>query len=1236
MSSALDNLFNSNLNHHGHFNLASPEMLWLNAISDGIISITCLSVAMALYFFLNKRPDLKFRGLIIFSALLFALFGLSHAISIFSLWHDISGIYGICKFLIAIVACITAYKVYSSIPRALQLSNPDHIKKTLENANEITIQTLRASHHRDQRILRKDSINNIHTGILVLQPDGVIDTANVQVCTMLGYDSEELQSKFIGEVIDIRDIHTFLGLNEQCAGTDDTEEYETQPRFATRKNGSQLPVKIKLARSSGIGNFLYVSVEDMSEQLATESALFLAKLLTDKLIVNLPMGIHIYEQINNNYQLIHENNRAKELLEQTNLTDFTALPEIQSFFTENNAPSALMVTLPGPPPNKSLKLNVFSATQVHVVMMFSDVTEQRHFEAQLIEKESINRRVIDASIAGVYIYDVIQRRNLFINAQFSVITGYTHAHLDSLEDGIKTLIHPHDRQRMSHHIEHLLRNPDTKDVVTIQYRVKHANGSWIWVMAQDAVFENGDDGKVSKLIGSLLDITSLKTMQDKLRALKETAEQANSSKSEFLANMSHEIRTPMNAVIALTDMVLEMEMAGKQREYLKKIQMSSRSLLQLLNDILDYSKLEAGKVICSNEPFDLFKMLSNSLNLFSSTASQKNLTLHAQVEKEVPRFVIGDAKRIGQIINNLLGNATKFTEKGGITLRVSATNSTVSAATFVKFSIADTGIGIDSTQLTRLFQSFSQADSSIERRFGGTGLGLAISKKLCDLLNGDISVESQLGKGSQFTLQLPLVIDTNSHSLVASRLKNLNITLLTNDTGTAEMLERFLDNVGAATQRIELSDFLNSPNAPPCDVIFVDMNCLTRQEKENTLTVLLKKRKKNLSKGVIFISDEKEYYEKVSNIKLNVPSTWLLRPFLASDMESSLLTLLENNLLRPTSFAPSPSLQFEDATVLVVEDHPTNQFVATELLEQLGITVVLANNGMEAISELQGRPVDLVLMDLQMPVMDGYTACERIRTMPSGKNTPIYAMSAAVTAVDHQRVVDIGMDGQIGKPIVRDELYGLLIKVLSDKRVTASMQSGKTLTDDTRSQLQIAALLPDFDVAGACERLGFCSHTYLDLLTNFKLHFGSFNDALLKEKDSETLRRMLHTLKGLSVSIGALHLQTQVREAEELLNTGQWTTKGVLLESFNETYRAISRALESSSLGNKELHAATPFEIFKANLREHKYMNRRYIVSQRPTLTARFGSHIADAIIEAAAKFDFKQALALIANEEGQ
>jgi signal transduction histidine kinase/ActR/RegA family two-component response regulator len=451
-----------------------------------------------------------------------------------------------------------------------------------------------------------------------------------------------------------------------------------------------------------------------------------------------------------------------------------------------------------------------------------------------------------------------------------------------------------------------------------------------WVRTQ-AEMNVDTQGKLLSCIGTVQDVTHQHQMEESLRAAKQAAEAANSAKSTFLANMSHEIRTPMNAMLGLTQLVLEGTLTAQQRDYLNKVLAASQVLLNLLNDILDYSKIEAGYLHVESVRFNLNEVVENVLALFSQRALEKGLRLRTELGATVPAQLLGDALRLGQVLNNLVGNALKFTEQGEIRLVINRV--AMPAGERLLFQVHDTGMGLSTEQMNRLFAPFSQADDSISRRFGGTGLGLMICKRLVALMQGEMSVESELGQGSVFSFSLPLL----------------------------EPAQAF----GAPATPVDSSaDTAGSTNSPPVDAL-------------------------------------------------------------------------------------------RGAHILLVDDDATNRLLVKAYLTGLGVQVSLAENGLEAVERVSQQTFDAILMDVLMPVMDGYTATRKIRELPAGRTLPIIALTASAMLEDQQTCLNAGMNDHVAKPINTGGLHATLVRW-----VNLPVTDGNDLVDLPYIAVDFAVLMP--------------------------------------------------------------------------------------------------------------------------------------------------------------------------------
>jgi PAS domain S-box-containing protein len=571
-----------------------------------------------------------------------------------------------------------------------------------------------------------------------------------------------------------------------------------------------------------------------------------------------------------------------------------------------------------------------------------------------------------------------------------------------------------------------------KPVIDLEEQETWPDGHTTWANTTKMPLYD-EDGRAIGTFGVSRDITEQKLAAQALRKAKEAAEAANQAKSAFLANMSHEIRTPLNAVIGMTELVLNTELSGQQREFLTTVRDSGEALLSVINDILDLSKIEAGKLVLNPKPFDLRESVGDTMKSFAIRAHQDQLELACHIHPEVPRWVIGDYPRLRQIIVNLVGNAIKFTDRGEVVLEVERQE--VSGQDVVlHFVVRDTGIGIPAGKLATIFELFEQADASLTRRHGGTGLGLAIAMRLSRMMGGDVLVESEVGQGSRFhfTVRLQLVHADEQEDviMVPSCLHDLSVLIVDDNATNRTILYELLSNwqmkptvADSAARGLQLA-LQARERAQPFRLILTDAHMPDVDGFAFTQSLRNDRQLRDVQVIMLTSGDRVEDAEQCKALRI---AAYLLKPVKQSELletiESALGVMVPKHELTKGLEQAEP--HHGPLHILLAEDSIVNQKLAVALLEKQGHEVQVVNNGLEAVEAVQRRDFDVILMDVQMPELDGLEAARRIREIQAHghRRTPIIAMTAHALKGDRELCLDAGMDGYVSKPVRVQELY---------------------------------------------------------------------------------------------------------------------------------------------------------------------------------------------------------------------
>ena len=798
------------------------------------------------------------------------------------------------------------------------------------------------------------------------------------------------------------------------------------------------------------------------------------------------------------------------------------------------------------------------------VLVFSDISSRQQQEEALRNSEARFRSLAEHSPDTVYIKNVLENKTIYLNQPD--LFGYSLDEVDS--PGFYTrILNTEDYDRNKEIWESILNgvNPEP-----FEFRWKTRDGHWEWVQRRTRILSKDPDGSTELILETLTIITSRKKMENSLLEAKLAAEAAAVAKSEFLANMSHEIRTPLNAVIGISELLLDTQLDYEQLDLTKTLNNSGTILLETINNILDISKIEAGKMDLIRENFNLHVMVSETVSLFAHKAKEKNLQLYYAIEPDVPTCILGDPSRLRQILVNLLGNAIKFTDEGEIIVKVQLPEQKTGTP-IISFIVQDSGIGISEDDQEYLFQSFSQVDTSLTRRFGGTGLGLAICKYLVTMMEGVITLKSNPENGSTFSFWIPLETvekeDINTEEDASPLTGNTVLVLSPNESRRKHLAMQLrswnvttmeTDGVEQAGHLLDDASIILADYETPGVQSFVSE---LRENRSDTPKPAM----------ILIVSDPKD----AKRLKTDYPST-LTTPIIPSHLYNMILEILGiktgsfESEYTSTSFDRGFS-QKHPLQILLVEDNPVNQRIAVGMFNRLGYSIMIASNGNEAIDQISRQEYDVIFMDIQMPEMGGVEATEKIRELlPQSELPQIIAMTAHALSGDRERYLSQGLDGYLSKPVRLNDLMQILetIKPNSKDLVSAkpigeaenmngkestSSSNGYKVIDKKLIQAYLEAIDPDSpeiiveiialleqDLPGQIEKM----------------------DAAIRDQELDILKRTAHTVKGEVSHFGAENLVTLCNQIEHAIANDQIELVPAIFETFKSTARMLLSDLD--------------------------------------------------------------------------
>lgn len=691
-------------------------------------------------------------------------------------------------------------------------------------------------------------------------------------------------------------------------------------------------------------------------------------------------------------------------------------------------------------------------------------------------------------------------------------------------------------------------------------RKKDGTTFWEWVVISP--IRTGEKGQITNYIGIKDDITHKKRMEEQLKLAQNQAEHANHAKSTFLANMSHEIRTPMNAIISFTELALQKEMPPKIHDYLSKIFQSSQSLLHIINDILDFSKIEAGKLELETLDFLLRDVFNHLSDMFRHQVSQKHLELIMCVAEACHYELNGDALRLGQVLMNLVWNAIKFTDEGEIEVRVKTKQESRDEVT-LEFSVRDTGLGMEKEQLTALFQPFSQADTSITRKFGGTGLGLSISKKLVEMMDGEIWVKSEPGVGSVFhftSIFKRILEDDTEYMVLPDDMLRLRVLVIDDSLAAGHALKKMLTmfgfevvNTRSGAEALGVMKQGIAEGAPYQLVLvdwFIPGNNGVDIIKQIKMTLPAMQTAKTI---LLTLFDREDEIKSQGNL-VGVDG-YLHKPVNCSRLFDTIMDVFGRTVTKDFRVNKNDidlseiALRIGGARVLLVEDNAINREVAEALLKAVGVEVMIAENGAIAVQKVVNEAIDIVLMDIQMPIMDGYSATKEIRNSIKRTTLPILAMTAHAMSEVREKCLEAGMNDYLAKPVNKKKLYSLLVKWIQP-REGLGLQQLPLHAEEVAfpTALEIPKSLCGIDVNAALERTNGNHKLLRTLLLAFARDFSQASEKIRvalnrqQQSDRQFAKNLIHMIKGMAGNLSAIKLfdaskalETAIKEERQAL-----------------------------------------------------------------------------------------------------
>ncbi|GAC1631559.1 MAG: response regulator [Candidatus Acidiferrum sp.] len=1011
-------------------------------------------------------------------------------------------------------------------------------------------------------------------GIVAENAEGKIELSNPAFQELFGYSALEMQGKSIDDLLSPGELREqALGLTQQVLSG--TLVHQT----VTRKHKSGIPVEVETFGVpfvvDGVLRGLFVLYQDISERLKAQRALRASEEMFRTLTAAAPIGIF---RTDGEGRALYVNEKWQAMTGMSSEEAFGMgwVQALDPADAKRIVNDWLHAAARGDEYRGGLRyrsrrgetvwVEVFATPVAGIgdqsggyVGVVQDVTERVLRDEELRRSEEQFRTLSAVAPVGIVLMNAKGEFSYF-NDQYLQMAGLTEA--EAQASAWRRAIHPDDLDDVERTFNESLA---IKVDFTLNYRYLRKDGSVVWAHSVARGFQQ-KEGKRGYVV-VVQDVTERHHSEERLRKAKEAAEAANRAKSEFLANMSHEIRTPMNGILGMTELALDTELHPEQREYLDMVKSSAESLLGIINDILDFSKIESGKMELEETTFSLEDCIEEALEPLGLRAMKKGLDLTWTTEGNIPGSLKGDPTRLRQVLINLVGNAIKFTKQGEVNLRAIRLPGESGQAT-VRFVVSDTGIGIPPEKHEQIFDAFSQADTSTTREHGGTGLGLSISGRLVRLMGGQIDLESTPGKGSkfQFTVTFEVASEESKTFLSTTDLKDKAVLVVDGNEANRHLLKRLLagwgmkpvltsegsEGIAEYQKSVEQHEtyplVLLDVNMPRTDGYQVAAKLREIAPNEETAIVILSS---SLSAPHI-APDQLQIARKLS------------KPIRRRELHDAIAAALETKSLRRKRDSSALPEAGRTLSLLLVEDNLVNQKLAMRLLEKLGHRVQLAVNGKEAVDVVANGRFDLILMDVQMPVMGGLEATQKIREHESvvGRHTPILAMTAHAMKGDREECLDAGMDGYLSKPVQFDLLKSEILRLTkSGSEENTAKEESMTDQPNTVGAINLPELLArvenDWDLLR--ELIAIFREDFPRYVSNLR-HATEVSDTALVAESAHALKGMLANFS----AVGAAHAAAQI---EQLAKHGDQTALPAALAEFNRVTEGLVAEVEGLLAG---------------------------------------------------------------------